>query len=75
MWVEGSIRLSSRLSLSFPSNNRPLTTPLELDGGAQLRTECELMLTHNKNDNKGQVTKDCTKILYHQSGKKKTTTR
>lgn len=44
VWVDGSIRLSSRLSLSFPSNNKPLTMPLELDGDAQLRTEWDLML-------------------------------
>lgn len=48
MWVEGSIRLSSRLSLSFPSNNSPLTTLLELDGEAQLRTEWDLTLTQTQ---------------------------
>lgn len=34
-----SIRLSSRLSFNFPSNNNPPTVPPEMEGEAQLRIE------------------------------------
>lgn len=44
MRLEGSIRLSSRLSFSFPSNN-PVTGPPELDREAQLRIEWDLRIS------------------------------
>lgn len=48
MRLEGSIRLSSRLSLSFPSNNNPLRVLPELDGEAQLRIEWDLGITQTQ---------------------------
>lgn len=48
MRLEGSIRLSSRLSLSFPSNNNPLRVLPELDGEAQLRIEWDLGMTQTQ---------------------------
>lgn len=44
--LEGSIRLSRRLSLSFSSNNNPLTVLLEMDGEAQLKIEWDLRIRH-----------------------------